>query len=224
MPPDTATDTTVNTVAAPAATVETPVDPNALTVSKPEKFHFKKDKKLGVKKPTLELTFPQLTLNGLVEALGNEKQQAYILALVNDDIFRAVREQLNNEEKPVEKQEDLNLNLLTIEYLANQPASERRGGGIAKDTWEEFGKDYTEVMPALTGKTAEQTGNAVKLFLAKFQPVKTNKAVLKALKDLLAIWVTKSPNAEEYMECYEFLDKKIETLLATDEAALLANL
>lgn len=225
MPPE-ATGTEPTNTATASAQSEVAVDPNALVVMKPEKFHFKKDKKLGIKKPTLELTIPEVTINGLVEALSSEdtKQRDYILALVNDDIFRAVREQLNSEEKEIKSQEDLDLTKLSLEYLANQPASERRGGGIGKEVWEEFSKDYLEVMPAVTGKTAEQTGNAIKLLLNKFQQVKTNKPVLKFLKEQLALWFSKSPNAEEFMECFEFLDKKADTLLATDEATLLANL
>ena len=104
------------------------------------------------------------------------------------------------------------------------PKAERTGGGISKEVWEAFGKDYVSVMPGVTGKSADQVGNACKLLLAKFQPVKTNKKVISFLKEQLALYFSSTQNAEEFQECYEFLDSKAESLLKADEASLLANL
>jgi hypothetical protein len=79
-------------------------------------------------------------------------------------------------------------------------------------------------MPGVTGKTAEQIGNAAKIFLNKFQAVKTNKPVIKLLQSQLAVYLNSSPNAESFSECVEFLVNKAEALLAVDEAALLEAL
>jgi hypothetical protein len=79
-------------------------------------------------------------------------------------------------------------------------------------------------MPGVTGKTAEQVGNAAKIFLNKFQAVKTNKPVIKLLQGQLAMYLNSSPNAESFMECVEFLNNKAETLLSVDEASLLEAL
>lgn len=212
-------------------------DPQILMRETP--FHFKtprSDKKndkgepvddLGVvlkKRETVKLNIPLITFAGLVEALENDKQQQYVLDVLNDQIIEAARIQVSDELTPVNKQDELDLSKLTIAFLASQPKSERRGGGIAKEIWESWAKDYIAVMPAVAGKTVEAVGNAAKLFLAKFQPVKSNKKVLAVLKEQLALWLENSPNAEEYMECFEFLDTKVDALLQADDAALLANL
>lgn len=188
-------------------------------------FHFKKDD-LGNKRPTLKLSYPVPTLEGVIKALEDDKQRQYVLDILAAEVYKAVRSQLTNDDgaPAVNTQEELDLSKLTLEYLANVPAAERRGGGISKETWEAFGKDYLAVMPAVQGKTAEQVSNAVKIFLAKFQPIKTNKQILKVMREYLALWASNTQNLEEFADCYEFLDKKVETLLAADETALLANL
>ena len=110
------------------------------------------------------------------------------------------------------------------EFIANMPDAEKRGRGIPKETWEEFAADYLSVMPGITGKTEEQVTLAAKLFITKFNSVKTNKPVVKKLKEQLAIYLNGSPNAEQYIDCVKFLDEKADALLAADEAAMLANL
>lgn len=186
-------------------------------------FGFRKDE-LGNKRPTVTLNIPFVTVDGLAAGLADEKIQQYLLDIVNADIVKNARAQVSDETKPVNSQAELDISKLTLEFLANMPAAERRGGGIAKETWEAFGKDYLAIMPALLDKPEENIQNAVTLFLKKFQPVKTNKNVLKLLRDYLALWFANTQNAEEFAECYSFLDNKAETLLAADEASLLANL
>lgn len=188
------------------------------------KFHFKKDD-LGNKRPSIDLVLMTPTMEGVIAALiSDEKQALYIIDVLSQEIYKAARLQVGDEQKPVNKQGELDTTKLTIEALANMPKAERTGGGISKEIWEAFSKDYIAVMPGITGKTAEQIANAAKLMLAKFQPVKTQKKVLGFLKDQLNLWYTSTTNAEEFSECYEFLDEKAKTLLAADEASLLANL
>lgn len=197
--------------------------PHPLITMQDAKFHFRKNE-LGVKKPTVSLSLPIPTLDGLLVALEDPKQQSYVLEVLAEQVVKAARVQVNDETNPVENQSQLDLSKLTIEFLANMPKAERTGGGISKEVWEAFGKDYAEVMPGVTGKNAEQIGNAVKILLGKFQPVKTNKKVISFMKEQLALYTTSSTNIEEFQECIEFLDQKADTLLATDDAKLLENL
>lgn len=214
------TEATNATPAAPAI----PVSTNPNIVYSPVSFFFKKDE-LGNKRPTINLALPYLTMEGLITALGDEKQAKLILDMVNDEIiYGAARQQVNDEQSPVNEQSQLDLTKLTLEFIANLPPAERRGGGIPKEVWEAFSKDYLAIMPAVTGKTADQVGNAVKLHVAKYQPCKTNKKVLKVLQDQLAVYTANTQNLEEFGGAVEFLNKKLETLLQADEAALLANL
>lgn len=197
--------------------------PHPLMTMEDVKFHFRKND-LGVKKPTITLQLPILTIDGLIAALSDTKQQQFVLDVLSEQVVKAARVQVNDETTPVESQAQLDLSKLTIEYLANMPKAERTGGGISKEIWEAFGKDYADVMPGVTGKNAEQIGNAVKILLGKFQPVKTNKKVITFMKEQLALYTTSSTNIEEFQECIEFLDQKADTLLATDDAKLLENL
>lgn len=184
------------------------------------RYYFRKDD-LGNKRPTVELKLPVLSIEGLVGVLesGDEKQIALVLdaiASVIDDQARSIvadKEDVNQDNFPFDQ--------ITWEFIANMPKAERRGGGISKETWEEFGKDYATTMLAATGKTADQVGLAVKLLLGKFNAVKTNKPILKALQAQLGLYATTSANAETYVACIEFLNNKATALQEADETALL---
>lgn len=213
----------VTQTAAPAAQSEVLVSPIPNTVFKSTKYHFKKDK-LGVKRPSVELQIPVPTVEAIPEMLKDEKQTAFLLSLLEAAVYQQGRDQVGDETAPVNTQSELNLDKMTLDFIANIPPSERRGGGISKETWEEFAADYIAVMPGITGKNAEQLGNAAKLFVSRLQPVKTNKKVLQFLQEQLDLWYSSTPNAEDFSEVYEFLSEKVKTFLTADEAALLANL
>lgn len=187
-------------------------------------FSFRKDKTTGNKRASFKLKLPVPTFAGLVEALQDEKQQQYVIGLISDDIYKAARVQVDDESKPVSSQSELDLSKISLKHLAYLPPAERRGGGIAKEVWEAFEKDYVAVMPGLTGKDVERVTNAATILGKKFQPVKTQKKIITFLKEQLALWFSNSENAEEFQEVYDFLDNKATELLATDEAKLLEAL
>lgn len=179
------------------------------------------------KRPSIKLAIPVITFDGLLEALSNDKQQQFILDIIEEYTINAAKQQVSpatDEVQPVNDQEHLDISKLTIEFLANQPRAERRGGGIAKEIWEAFAKDYIDVMPAVSNKTADQVGNAAKILLSKFQLVKTQKTVISYLQTQLALWFQNTKQQEEFAECYEFLDSKAKALLSANEADLLASL
>jgi hypothetical protein len=210
----------------PAAVINYDVG-HAYTINREFQFHFKKTtNELGEveKRPTVKLVLPVPTLEGVVAALRDEKQREYILEILAEQVKEAARQQVGDDEKPVNKQDELDVSKLTLQYLANVPKAQRTGGGIGKEVWEQFAADYMAVMPAATGKNADQVGNAVKLLVAKFNPVKTNKKVIKFLREQLAVYAGATENLEDYAECVEFLDNKAETLLSANEEQLLANL
>jgi hypothetical protein len=241
-------------VVAPAvavAPVAVPVSPIPGTIFRPTKYHFKKDD-LGQKRPTVELFIPVPTWDGFAALASSadvvkndkgevvtqkvdgkdvpvtigEKVRSLVLEMLADAAAGQGREQVGDEKNPVNKQEELNLSKLTLAYIACLPPAERRGGGISKETWEGFFKNYLEVMPAATGKKKEQVENAGKLFVARLQPVKTQKKILAFLKEQLNLWFTSAGTEaqEEFAEVYEFLGQKIDEFSKRDEAELLANL
>lgn len=198
-------------------------------------FHFKsmtdpttKEKIPARAKITLQI--PYVTFPGLVEKLGQEDAtnpviQNYVIRLIRDDAISAARQQVSDENKPVNSQEELDISKLTLDYLANQPESERRGGGIAKEVWDEFEKNYVAVKVSL-GKEVEKATNAAKIFVKKLQPVRTQKNILNFLKGELDTWYqgTDKEAQEEFSPVYEFLVAKVDAFLKIDDAALLSNL
>lgn len=191
------------------------------------KFNFRKVKDeatgLETKRPSVELELPLLSVEGIIQAFqAGGKQLELIVEAVRDVQISRARELVNEKEDVTA--DNFPYAELGWEKIANLPKAERRGGGIPKETWEEFAKDYIAVMPSATGKSIEQVTNASKILLNKFQAIKTNKIVLAMLKDQIGIYANTSPNAEQYSECINFLVEKAETFLSLDDAALLANL
>ena len=198
------------------------------TVDKvPVKFRFKKTKDeatgLESQRPTVELELPLITVEGAIAAFNaGDKQLELIIETMRDIQIARAREIINEKEDITT--ETFPYAQLSWEAIANLPKAERRGGGISKETWEEFAKDYIAVMPGVTGKDVEKITNAAKIFLNKFNAIKTNKPVIKMLKDQLGLYITNSPNAETYADCVEFLTNKAQALLDISDADLLANL
>ena len=195
------------------------------------KFSFRKvvtkDESSGIetesKRPTVELDLPLISVEGIIAAFqAGGKQLDLILEALQDVQIARARELVNENENI--NSDNFPYEQLDWAAIANLPKAERRGGGISKELWEDFGKDYLVVMPGVTGKSEDQIKNAVKILLNKFQQVKTAKPIIKLLKDQLALYVANSPNAEQYSEAVEFLVEKADKFLNVSEADLLAAL
>jgi hypothetical protein len=197
------------------------------------KFNFKKTdlkdsdgKVIGeTKRPSLELKLPVPSVEGIIEILqkeNNAKELELLLEAVRDVVTARARDIINDDEAI--SADTFPYKELSWEAIANLPKAERRGGGISKEIWEDFTKDYIAVMPGVTGKTAERVELAAKVFINKFSTVKTDKPVLKVLRDQLALYANSSPNAEKFAECIEFLTNKANGLIDADSSKLLDNL
>jgi hypothetical protein len=212
--------------------------PAPLYLDREFKFSFKRQTvkdELGIeqKRPPVTLTVPIPTYDGLLEALSSEdpKIAPFILDLVEEAIKDQIRTQISDEDKPVNRQEDLDLSKLTIQFIANLPKSERTGGGISKEAWEEWSKDYIETMVplrAVGGITKEDATDkvtkAAKLMTSRFNPCKTDKPVLTFLRGQLAQWASNTKNLEDHGEIFNYLDNKASDLLARDLTSQLASL
>lgn len=198
------------------------------------KLQFKKVKEVDAEgKPTgvetkreaFSITLPYITLPGLQKSLEDEKVTKLILETINDELVaRYAKEQVSAN---VDWKDGTNLDLgvLTLEAIANLPPSDRRGGGIAKETWDLFVKDYVDVMTTqLPDKSAGNIQNAAQMFAKRLQTVKTSKPILQVLKGYLGQWFSNSKQQEELMEVFNFLSDKADEFLAKDEASLLANI
>lgn len=200
---------------------------NNLVDITPTKFHFRKvkDEKSGVetKRPTVELPLPIPSVEGIIEILQKGGKGLELLQdAVAEIIIEQAREYVNDNESVT----DATFPYASLDWdtIANLPKAERRGGGIAKEIWADFAKDYIAIMPALTGKSVESVELATKVYLTKFSTCKTNKPVLTLLKGQLAIYINNTTQGESFAECVKFLDDKASTLIATDTTNLLAAL
>lgn len=204
---------------------------------KPTSFHFKstkvetKDEETGevtvttTKRPSLELAIPYPSVQGIIDILekeDNAKEVALLMDAVEAIVTSHARSLISDDEGV--NAVTLDVSQLSWMHIANLPKPERTGGGIPKEIWEEFGKDYQDVMPAATGKKPEAVANAAKILLNKFSAVKTQVPVLEMLVGQLAIYCEASENAANYSACVEFLVDKADTLMKVDPADLLSAL
>lgn len=188
------------------------------------KFNFRQNKELGTKRASVTLNVNVLTLQGLVDILngGDEKQINLILETLQIPILEQARAQVDENESI--SAETFDASKVTWEFISKLEPAARRGGGIPKETWELFVADYIEVMPGVTGKTVEQATKAATLLGNKLSSVKGNKPVLTFLRAQLDLWFASTSKSEDFVDCYQFLVNKADTLLTADDAELLKNL
>jgi hypothetical protein len=182
------------------------------------------------KRPNFEANVKLITLHGIIQYInkGDPKVLELIVDSVREPQLTQLRSMINAhiEANPaIDSLNDfvLDEDKLGLEYLSTLDKATRTGGGIAKEIWEAFAKDYEETMVAL-GSEVEKVKLAAKFLGAKFQPVKSNKVALAKLRNLLGTWFQNTSAKEEFQACFEFLDKKAEELLNVNEADLADNL
>lgn len=193
------------------------------------KFFFKKveekdenGKPTGIvnKRPTVELPVIVPSFEGILEYLRNpdSKEAKLVMEAVQAYPVARARELLNENESL--DANNFDISQLEWSVIANLPPAERRGGGIAKETWEEFIKDYVATMPDATGKDVKTVEKSAALFANKFATCKNVKKVLLKLKELLNTYTEATKRGEEFADCIEFLAKKLDVLLSADEQEL----
>ena len=194
---------------------------------KPVQFKFKKskDKETGIEtvREAVELAIPFPSVEGIIAILEAGGKQLELLMDAVESVVTSVARDIISEDVTINA-ENFPVEKLSWEAIANMPKATRRGGGIPKETWEAFERDYIEVMPGATGKTLEQVTKAAALLKNKFNACKTNLDVLNLLVDQLAIYAENSPNAEEFGDVIAFLLQKADNLLNTQPEELLAAL
>ncbi len=186
------------------------------------KFRFKKDK-MGNQRPTVELkNVPVPNENYVITILEKGGKELKLLLEVMAGTVRSAAAAIVSDDEKITA-ENFPMEKVSWEAIANQERAER--ATISQETWEAFAKEYLEIMPALTGKTPDQLGNAIQVYLKKFAIVKTNKPVLSKLRDQLTIFVENTKNGEDFADILELLQGKLELYLNSNDVELLvANL
>lgn len=169
------------------------------------------------KRDTVKLEVPVPTFDGLVTSLNNDntgKIGAWLLSLVEQEIYLEVRSQVNDKDPFV--QSDLNVNALTIEALANRPVSERKGSAIPEELWKLFEADYCAVMASITDRTEKQISTAAELLCKKLTPVREKKNIVTSLRGYLQQWYAATTQGEELQPIYDYLDARCENLITAE--------
>lgn len=217
------TDTTAQTnqTASAATPINASFDKNVDV--KDFKFRWKKDK-LGNQRSNVELKAGVPSIEGFVAILeaggkGLELLQEAAYGVIRDSIGSFLSE---NEDATAA---NVDLTQFTWDKIANQPAADRRASSIPEETWTGFATDYIDIMPQVTGKSKEAVTNATLIYGKKFSMVKSNKPVLKALKEQLGIYANSTKKGEEFAEILELLTRKVDTYIGSNDVELLvANL
>ena len=190
---------------------------------KEAKFGFRKvtDKETGVetKRNTVELAkIPVPSIEGIVAILETGGKSLDLLQeAVTEVVLNRARDYINENESVTS--ENFDYSVLDWNAIANLEKEDRRSG-ISKETWDDFAKDYVEVMPAVSGATGEQCATAAKIFVGKFTAVKTKKDLIGKLKIRLSMYAEHSPKAGEFAEVIDLLLKKADKLIEAKEVSL----
>lgn len=165
---------------------------------------------------SLNLAYP--TAAELIEILGGE--DAKQIQLIMDSISETVNssaKQIVSDDLTITDDATFPHDKVTWLAIANQPAAQRRGGGISKEQWADFLADYiTAVQLPEVGKSLVQATNQAKVLGSKFSAYRSDKKVLAAFKELLAAYLQHSPNAAEYVDCVEALVNKADEFMNAD--------
>jgi hypothetical protein len=181
------------------------------------RFRFKKDK-LGNQRQAVELKLPVPNAQGVIAILeAGGKSLELLLEVIADTVRTAAASIVSDDEKV--SQESFPLEKITWNAIATQPRAERTK--IADELWEAFGKDYIDIMPSVTNKSAEAVGNAVSVYLKKFAQVKSNKPVLAKLKEQLGLYMEHTKSGDQFQEILDLLISKVDAYLSANDVELL---
>lgn len=182
-----------------------------------------KDTKIETLRKPVELAVPYPSVEGIIDILEHGGKQLELLMDAVESVVNATARDM--------LYDDLSLTAATFPVdklswaaISEIPKAQRRGGGIPKETWDDFAADYIECMPSITGKSVQAVSNAAKLMLGKLQAAKTNEPVLNLVIEQLSVYMEHGPNSSEFIDCVDFLLKKAETFLNVSTEDLLANL
>lgn len=206
-------------------------------------FHFRKEKvkdEAGneidtYKHPSVKIPLPVPTreevlaiFNAPVSGEGNRaSEQKFILDLVEDAFYSQARDQINEYRESNSKQEVtaniIDYSKLTINALANMPASER-GNKVSDEDMAAFISDYVAIMPAALNKDANKIKAQANLLEKGLRTVRTDKKVLDIMQKVLAVWAASTQNLEEHQQVFDMLDGRIKKWMSKEPANVLDSI
>lgn len=216
--------------------------PKLATENKEANFHFKKEKIKdekgevvgeGKKLPTYKTTIPVPTPEAILDIISHGAEEGagkkgleLLLDVMYDVAFERGRQVINAfREDPKNEGKEVPADLLKSEDLdwyaiASLPKGERRGLGLSDEDWEDFYKDYRAVMPAAAGKDKDRIEKHVQIYKKKFATIRNDKKALGVLNEMLALYAASTSAMEDNQGVYDYLKKRVETLMKEEEKVL----
>lgn len=191
------------------------------SVRTPVDFNFRT--KDGYKRPTVSVELDLPTAEGVATLLSSE--DAKVVSLVTDTVAALLTSYVRGFVDADVDFDQAKLDALvaegkiSIEAIANLPKSER--SMLTKEDLEAFAKDYMEVMPAATGKSAEKVAAAAGLFIERYKRVAGDNAVLAVLQEQLGVFMeAATPDMiQTHERVLTYLASKVEELLSVKVTA-----
>jgi hypothetical protein len=90
---------------------------------------------------------------------------------------------------------------LDLAYIASIPPGRRGAAAISEEEWNDFFKDYTNVMVQATGKSLEKLEKHVDIF-KKPAKYRARKDLLQVLLEQLAVYASAAAQMDEYAAQY----------------------
>lgn len=232
-------------------TMETTAEATPTVAGKTFKFFFKtpvlKDDAgneigKGVKPPTVQAVIPTPSVEDTITYLGHvgetvdgkktvaAKVADMIVEAVDDLIFQGAKNFIANwQEKNPGKNftaTDFDLTKLTLEYLANLPKGQRGAWAPSDEELKAFNEDYAAVMIELVNYDPKKVKVHCDIFLKGLAKVKSDKAAVQKMKDLLTVYASKKDEdtMAEYSQVYDWLVNKADKYLAAEEKDFAAAL
>jgi hypothetical protein len=191
-----------------------------LAVTTDAKFNYRENKETKVKRPSLELKVPTVTVAAIAEYLGSEDPK--VVSLVVDNIQAVITNLVRSyADGDVDfSQEKLDALIaegkIALEVVANLPRSERNS--LTNEDLAAFGAVYFKLAQELLGKSEGQATAAVVVFNSRVKKIAGNVAALNKVKADLETFLEKADDAviEEHARSLQYLTSKIDEYLAED--------
>lgn len=192
----------------------------ALTSAIGVKFNYRENKETKVKRPSLELNVPEVTVAAIAEYLSST--DAKVVSLVVDTlqgvVTNLVRSYADGDTEFTQDKLDALVaeGKIGLEVVANMPRSERNS--LTNEDLAAFGAGYFKLAQELLGKSEAQATAAVVVFNSRIKKIAGNPAALSKVKGDLETFMEKADDAfiEEHVRSLQYLTTKIDEYLAED--------
>lgn len=182
----------------------------------------------GRKHPDVKAVLPIPTYVDLINAISEGGKVAeMLLDAVKGLIEGAARAQIADWREanpdvpgqPVKNFTATNFDLskLSLAAIANTPKGERGGPVISDEDWAGMLEDYTNTMVQVVNYDPNKVKLHVNHYKTLFRRIKSDKAAVQKLLDLLNTWASKTENLEDHVTCYDALKAKAERYLKADD-------